>query len=349
VSTATQADAPVTDLAAAPSGLIFAWPWMLLALVAVPLVVLWYRKLQRDRAARRARLATLGLVAARAERAGWRRRLPPVLLLAALVVLVSGLARPEATVPQPRREGTVILAFDVSASMAAKDLQPDRIDAAKVAARTFVQKQPTTVRVGVVAFSGSGLVTQEPTTDKATVIAAIDRLTPQGGTALASGLQTALSAIVGRPVLVDSGPVNPLEPRGPDLGYHGSAAVVLLSDGENTTGTDPLDVADIASGAGVKVYPIGLGRPEGTVLELDGFQVATRLDEPMLREIAARTDGKYFAAADEQALASVYDSIALEWTVADEHVELTALFAAVGALLLLGGVGLSFLWFGRAV
>jgi Ca-activated chloride channel homolog len=329
--------------------MIFAWPWMLLALVAVPLVVLWYRKLQRGRAARRARLATLGLVAARPETAGWRRRLPPVLLLLALVVLVTALARPEATVPQPRREGTVILAFDVSASMAAKDLQPDRIDAAKAAARTFVQKQPTTVRVGVVAFSGSGLVTQEPTTDKTTVLAAIERLTPQGGTALASGLQTALSAIVGRPVLIDSGPVNPLEPRGPDLGYHGSAAVILLSDGENTTGTDPLDVADIASGAGVKVYPIGLGRPEGTVLELDGFQVATRLDEPLLREIAARTDGTYFAAADEQALATVYDSIALEWTVADEHVELTALFAAVGALLLLGGVGLSFLWFGRAV
>jgi Ca-activated chloride channel homolog len=337
------------DLAAPSSGLVFAWPWMLLALVAVPLVVLWYRKLQRDRAARRARLATLGLVAARPETVGWRRRLPPVLLLLALVVLATGLARPEASVPQPRREGTVILAFDVSASMAAKDLAPDRIDAAKAAARTFVQKQPTTVRVGVVAFSGSGLVTQEPTTDKATVLAAIDRLTPQGGTALASGLQTALSAIVGRPVLVDSGPVNPLEPRGPDLGYHGSAAVILLSDGENTTGTDPLDVADIASGAGVKVYPIGLGRPEGTVLELDGFQVATRLDEPLLREIAARTDGTYFAAADEQALASVYDSIALEWTVADEHVELTGLFAAVGALLLLGGVGLSFLWFGRAV
>jgi Ca-activated chloride channel family protein len=337
------------ELAAEPTGLVLAWPWMLLALVAVPLVVLWYGRLQRERAARRARLATLGLVAARAEQTGWRRRLPPVLMLLALVVLVAGLARPEATVPQPRREGTVILAFDVSASMAAKDLEPDRIAAAKAAARTFVQKQPTTVRVGVVAFSGSGLVTQEPTTDKATVLAAIDRLTPQGGTALASGLQTALSSIVGRPVLVDSGPVNPLEPRGPDLGYHGSAAVILLSDGENTTGTDPLDVADIASGAGVKVYPIGLGRPEGTVLELDGFQVATRLDEPLLREIAGRTDGTYFAAADEQALASVYDSIALEWTVADEHVELTALFAAVGALLLLGGVGLSFLWFGRAV
>ena len=339
----------MTELAAEPTGMIFAWPWMLLALVAVPLVVLWYRRLQRERAERRARLASLGLVAARAERSGWRRRLPSVLLLVALVVLVAGLARPEATVPQPRREGTVILAFDVSASMAAKDLEPNRIDAAKAAARTFVQKQPSTVRVGVVAFSGSGLVTQEPTTDKATVVAAIDRLTPQGGTALASGLQTALSAIVGRPVLLDSGPGNPLEPRGPDLGYHGSAAVILLSDGENTTGTDPLDVADIASGAGVKVYPIGLGRPEGTVLTLDGFQVATRLDEPMLREIAAHTDGTYFPAADTQALASVYDSIALEWTVAEEHVELTALFAAVGAVLLLAGVGLSFLWFGRAV
>jgi Ca-activated chloride channel family protein len=338
----------MTD-ATVPSGLIFAWPWMLLALVIVPVVVLWYRKLQRERAARRAQLAGLGLVAPPALAAGWRRHVPPVLLLLALAVLVTGLARPEATVPQPRREGTVILAFDVSSSMAAKDLAPDRIDAAKAAARTFVQKEPTTVRVGVVAFSGSGLVTQEPTVDKAMVLAAIDRLTPQGGTDLASGLQTSLSSIVGRPVLVDSGPVNPLEPRGPDLGYHGSAAVILLSDGENTAGRDPLDVADIASGAGVKVYPIGLGKPEGTVLELDGFQVATRLDEPLLREIATRTDGKYFAATDEQALAQVYDSIALAWTVADEHIELTGLFAAVAGLLLLVGVGLSFVWFGRAV
>ncbi len=346
---AVQADPSATDLASASSGLTFAWPWMLLLLLVVPLVVLWYRKLQRDRAARRAQLAALGLVAPQAATAGWRRHVPPVLLLLALVVLVTGLARPEATVPQPRREGTVILAFDVSASMAAKDLAPDRMDAAKAAARTFVQKEPMTVRVGVVAFSGSGLLTQEPTTDKAAVLAAIDRLTPQGGTALASGLQTSLSAIVGRPVLLDNGPPDPLEQRGPDLGYHGSAAVVLLSDGENTVGPDPLDVADMASGAGVKVYPIGLGKAEGTVLSLDGFQVATRLDEPLLREIAARTDGKYFAAADTQSLASVYDSIALAWTVAEEHIELTGLFAAVGALLLLAGVGLSFAWFGRAV
>jgi Ca-activated chloride channel family protein len=180
------------------------------------------------------------------------------------------------------------------------------------------------------------------------VLAAVGRLSPQGGTGLARGLQTSLSAIVGKTVLVDA-PSNSVEPQGQDLGYHGSAAVILLSDGENTAETDPVEVADLASSAGVRVYPIGLGKPEGTVLEIDGFQIATALDEPLLREIAQRTDGRYFAAADEQALAAVYDAIDLTWTVEAEHIEVTALFAAAAALLLLLGVGLSFAWFGRAV
>ena len=271
------------------------------------------------------------------------------MLLAALVLLLAGWPGPEAVVPEPRREGTVILAFDVSASMAATDLAPTRMEAAKSAARAFVQRQPPTVRVGVVAFGGSGLVTQEPTADRARVLAAIDRLRPDGGTALARGLQTSLSAIVGQPVLVDGAGATRSSRPGPDLGYHGSAAIVLLSDGENTVTPDPLDVAELASSAGVRVYPIGLGRPEGTVLEIDGFQVATALDEPLLREIATRTDGRYFAAADERALAAVYDSIDLSWTVRAEHIELTALLAAAAGLLLLAGVGLSLAWFGRAV
>ncbi|MFC4948399.1 vWA domain-containing protein [Pseudonocardia sp. GCM10023141] len=325
----------------------FGWPWLLLGLLVVPLVVWWYRQLLRSRAARRAELAALGLVAPAA--AGGRRRfVPPALFLVALVLLLAALARPEATVPNPRREGTVILAFDVSASMGAKDLTPSRIDAAKAAARTFVEQQPASVRLGVVAFSGSGLVAQEPTADRTSVLAAIQRLTPSGGTALARGLQTALSAIVGRTVLVDA-PSDSVEPQGQDLGYHGSAAIVLLSDGENTVAPDPLDVAQLASSAGVKVYPIGLGRPEGTVLDIDGFQVATALDEPLLKQIASLTDGRYFAAADEQELAQVYRSIDLEWTAQPERIEITALFAAVAALLVLVGVGLSFAWFGRAV
>jgi Ca-activated chloride channel homolog len=327
----------------------FVWPWLLLALVLVPLVVLWYRRLGRARAERRAKLAELGLVAPAAVTGGRRRHVPPALFLTALVLLVVALARPEATVPEPRREGTVILAFDVSASMAATDVTPTRMEAAKAAARTFVERQPSSVRIGVVAFGGSGLVTQEATDDRAAVISAIDRLTARGGTGLGSGLQTALSAIVGRPVQVQAAGGGSVEPVGPDLGYHGSAAIVLLSDGENTDDPDPVQVADLASGAGVKVYPIGLGSPAGTVLQIDGFQVATKLDEPVLRQIADRTDGRYFPAADQQALSAVYDSIDLAWTVDAEHIELTGLVAAVAALLVLVGVGLSFAWFGRPV
>ena len=125
--------------------------------------------------------------------------------------------------------------------------------------------------------------------------------------------------------------------------------IVLLSDGENTVEPDPMEVADLASSAGVRVYPIGLGRPEGTVLQIDGFQIATALDEPLLREIAARTDGRYFAAADQQQLASVYDGIAPSVRIETEYIELTGPLAAVAAVLLLVGVRLSLMWFGRAV
>jgi Ca-activated chloride channel family protein len=325
----------------------FDWPWMLLGLAAVPLVVLWYRRLVRARAARRAQLAALGLVAPAP--VGRRRYLPPALLLAALVLLLVGLARPELGVALPRREGTVILAVDTSASMAATDLTPTRMDAAKAAARAFVEKQPPDVRIGVVAFSGSGLVTQEVTADRPSVVAAIDRLRPDGGTGLGSGLQTALGAIVGKPVLVDRGTAPGVEQQGPDLGYHGSAAVVVFTDGENTDAPDPLEVADLASSAGVKVYPVGLGSPQGAVLQIDGFSLATRLDEPMLRDIASHTDGRYIAGADPQALAGIADAVDLQWTVETEHIEVTALLAAAAAVLLLLAVGLSLTWFGRAV
>ncbi|AEA22683.1 von Willebrand factor type A [Pseudonocardia dioxanivorans CB1190] len=331
------------------SGMTFAWPWALLGLLLVPLVVVAYLRQQQARASRRAALAEVGLVAP-APRSPWRRRVPVLLFLLALVVLLVGFARPEATVPQPRREGTVVLAFDVSGSMAATDIAPTRLEAAKAAARGFVQRQPAAVRIGIVAFGATGLVTQQPTSDRASVVAAIDRLSPQGGTALGGGLQTALGAIVGKPVVVPgSDPGGGPEPSGPDLGYHGSAAVVLLTDGENTAQPDPLQVADIASTAGVKVYPIGLGSPAGTVLQIDGFQIATRLDEPLLQQIADRTDGRYFAASDPAALAAVYDAVELEWTVQAEHIEVTALFALAAVLLAVAGAGLSLAWTGRVV
>jgi Ca-activated chloride channel homolog len=329
----------------------FEWPWMLLSLGAIPLLVLGYRRVLRRRAARRSELAALGLVTlvpTGAASSGRRRHVPAALLLTAMTLLFIALARPEATLSQGHREGTVILAFDVSGSMAATDLAPSRIAAAKSAARAFVQRQPARVRVGVVAFSASGLITQQPTADRSRVLAAIDRLTPQGGTALARGLQTSLSAIAGKTVQLDTSDGS-VEPQGQDLGFHGSAAVILLSDGENTSGPDPIDAAELASTAGVRIYPIGLGNPEGTVLAINGFQVATALDEPLLRQIASTTDGRYFAASDGKSLRRVYGSINLARTVKSEQVEITALLAGGAALLLLLGSGLSLAWFGRAV
>ena len=171
--------------------------------------------------------------------------------------------------------------------------------------------------------------------------------------ALGSGLQTALSTITGRAVIVDvsgsPGVSSGVEPLGPDLGYHGSAAVVLFSDGENTAEPDPVAVAELASSAGVRVYPVSIGSPRGTVIEVDGFQLATALDEPTLRMIAERTDGRYVAAADTPALAGVADAIDLEWKVETEHVEVTALLAAVAGLLVLAAAGLALAWSGRVI
>ena len=325
-----------------------AWPWMLLTLSAIPLLVMGYRRLLRRRAARRSELAAVGLVAPGAVSSGGRRHVAPAVLLVALGLLFVALARPEATVASARREGTIVLAFDVSASMGATDLAPSRIQAAKSAARAFVERQPASIRLGVVAFAESGVITQQPTTDRDAVLAAIDRLTPQGGTALGRGIQTALSLIAGKTVELNQANGG-VEAQGQDLGFHGSAAVILLSDGENTTDPDPIEVAQLASTAGVRVYPVGLGSPRGTVLQIDGFQVATALNEPVLRQIASTTDGQYFAAADEQALARVYRSIDPVWTVQARHTEVTALFAGAAALLLLIGVGLSFAWYGRVI
>jgi len=325
----------------------FVWPWLLLSLGAIPLLWMGYRRLLRRRAARLAQLAALGFVPA-GSAAGRGGQVAPALFLGALVLLLTALARPQATIAEPQRQGTVVLAFDVSSSMGATDVKPSRMEAAKAAARAFVQKQPATIRLAVVAFGQSGVISRQPTDDHASVLAAIDRLSPQGGTSLGRGIQTSLSAIAGRTVQLDPATESP-DATGQALGYYGSAAVILLSDGENTDGPDPLQAAELASTAGVRVYPIGLGSARGTVLQVDGFQVATALDEPLLRSIATTTDGTYFAAADAQALAQVYQSINLSWTFQTRNIEVTALFAAAAAMLLLLGAGLSLARSGRVI
>jgi len=237
----------------------------------------------------------------------------------------------------------VILAFDISNSMNADDLEPTRIEAAKAAARTFVENQPRTVQIGVVAFSNGGLVVQQPTDDQAAILAAIDRLSPQGGTVLGQGIFTSLNAIAGKALAIDDTSSEALQ-----VEDYSSAVILLLTDGEDTGGQDPLEIAQVAAEAGVRIYPIGIGTAEGTVLELDGFNILTQLNEPILQEIASLTNGQYYRAEDEEALQEIYQNVDLQLTIEGEKSEVTAIVSGLSLLFLLIGGGLSLIWFGRA-
>ena len=322
------------------------WPLMLLSLLLVPLLAAAYWWL----IARRSTSTPLGTLrlteGASRSPVGRRRYVAPAIFLAAIALLLASLARPTVMVTFPRMEGTVILAFDVSTSMIADDLKPSRMEAAKRAATAFVKEQPSTVKIGVVAFGGSALVVQRPTDERNEVLAAIDRLAPQGATSLSEGMFSALGAIAGRPIAVDPD-ASEEDLLALDIGYFGSAVIVLLSDGEHTSGINPLTVAEIAAGAGVRVFPIGIGSPDGTTLEIDGYHLATALNEPLLAEIATVTDGAYFRAEDEAQLADVYGKIDLKLTTKGEATEVTSLLAGAAMLLLLLGAGLSMRWFGR--
>jgi Ca-activated chloride channel homolog len=327
----------------------FLWPGMLVLLLAIPFAVWGYVSLLRRRAERAAELAAMGFAPnASARRLRRIRQIPAILFFVALVVLLVAFARPEFSVGLPHREGTVILAFDISNSMLAKDLQPTRMDAAKAAAREFIAQQPGSIKIGVVAFNNGALITQQPTTVKADALAAVERLAPTGATSLGQGIFTSLSAIAGKPLsLPPDATVDDI--ANVDIGYYGSAAIVLLSDGENTSGPDAVAVAQLASTAGVHIYPIGIGSPQGTVVQIDGFSVATALDEQELTQIASVTNGKYYNAQDTATLTQVYKNIDLRTVTDPKKTEVTAIFAGVSTLLLLVGGAISMVWFGRLV
>jgi Ca-activated chloride channel family protein len=301
------------------------------------------------RAERSARLASEGLVQTPAsQRVRWRRHIPFALFAAALALACFSLARPTVSLAFPERQGTVILAFDVSNSMRAGDLEPSRIQAAKQAATAFVERQPRTIRIGVVTFGDGAVTALRPTKTRADVLAAIKRLSVGGGTSLGQGLYTSLEAIAGKPLAIDESALE-RDDGAVDIGFFGSSAIVLLSDGENTSQLDPLRLAEVASTAGVRIHAIGVGTAGGTVVEIDGFSIATALDEGLLMEIAEVTDGTYEQAGDAAVLNGIYESIDLELKRVDEPREVTALFAAAGGLLLVLGSVLSIAWFGRVI
>jgi Ca-activated chloride channel family protein len=335
----------------------FIWSPMLATLILIPVGLLLYRYLDVRRRRRLAAYGGSGLASGVTRRPGGvRGRVPAVLLVLGLVVMSMAMARPQAVVSLPRQEGTVILAFDVSASMGATDLQPTRIDAAKAAAKDFVARQPLSITIGVVAFSDSGVSVQQPTNDQATVIAAIDRLTPERGTSVAEGILASLKVIA----IAEAGPyandyytnASPAPTATPTptpvpAGTHAPAAIVLLSDGENNESPDPMAAAQAAANQGVRIYTVGLGSAAGTTVTVNGFQLHTQLDAATLQGISQVTDGTYYGATDAQQLLSIYDNLDTGLVLQPQLTEITSLFAGASLLLLIAGALTSLLWLGR--
>ena len=332
----------------------FLWPTMLFLRVFIPLLVVFYLILQRRRQRFAARYNSLGLAQdAAGHQPGFRRHLPPTLFLLSFAILVVALARPQTVVSLPRIQGTVILAFDVSGSMAADDLQPTRMEAAKAAAQDFVQQQPPSVQIGVVAFSDSGLAVQAPSNDQESILAAINRLAPQQGTSVANGILAALNAIqqanaVEPPhIYTNLTPVPSLTPTPAPQGNYTSAVIILLTDGENNERPDPLAAAQAAADRGVRIYTVGIGSPAGTTLHVNGFTVHTQLDQAALQQISQLTGGTYYNAQSTQDLLNIYDNLDPQLVVKPEKTEVTSVFAGASLLFLLVGGMFSLLWFSR--
>jgi Ca-activated chloride channel homolog len=338
----------------------FIWPTMLWGLVAVPLLVLLYVWLLKRRKQTTLRYASLGLVKeALGARRGWRRHLPPLLLLTAITALLLAAARPAALISLPMTQETIVLAMDVSGSMRATDVQPNRLIASQEAAKAFVADLPRDVRVAVVAFAGTAAVVQAPTLSREDVYAAIDRFQLQRATAIGSGIVLSLATLfpdAGIDLSQITGqrnmPPGPNDKPKPEFkpvqpGSYTSAAIILLTDGQRTTGPDPVEAAKMAADRGIRVYTVGIGTKEGETIGFEGWSMRVRLDEETLKTIANLTRADYFYAGTAADLKKVYQGLSNRFVVEKKETEISGLLAGLGALLVAFAAGLSVWWFGR--
>ena len=302
---------------------------------------------------RRARaLASAGVAAA----GGRRARLAGVwFTIAGIAVLAVATAGPTVTVPVSHARGTVIIAVDVSGSMAATDVAPSRLSAAKKAAQSFVNAQPPSVDIGVVAFEQGGLEAAVPTADHTAALAAIGRLSAGGGTSLGSAILAALSAITHKAVS--------LGPNGsaPSIGFWPSATIVLFSDGQDggdsgAAGSsasadlsDTATAAAVAEKAGVHVDTVGVGTVTGTTVDVEGYHLFTGLNEAALQSISQTTGGTYHPASNASELNGIASSIDLRLTVANQPLPLAGAFIAFALALLVAGAVLTVARTGRVV
>lgn len=351
----------------------FLWPQLLWLLLLLPLLVLLYLWILRRRRRVSLRYASLSIVReAMGTATNWRRHVPPVLLLLAFAALLLAAARPMATVTLPSTQQTIILAMDVSGSMRATDVEPNRLVASQNAAKAFIKELPRHVKVGIVAFAGSAQVVQPATLNREDLNTAIDKFQLQRATAIGSAIVVALSEVF--PGQIDLASVtwgrhsDPFGPRGRAIdqrppaaggatppvepvppGSYGSAAVILLTDGQRTTGVDTLEAAQMAADRGVRVYTVGVGTVDGEVIGFEGWSMRVRLDEDTLKEVARTTRGEYFHAGTAENLRQVYESLSTRLTVEKRETEVTALLALVAAVLVLLSAGLSLYWFNRVL
>lgn len=365
----------------------FQSPEFLWFLLLVPAFIAAYIWAQRRRSRFALRYSSLSMVKeAVGKGPGWRRHLPPALFLIGMTFMLLALARPMGIVWIPKDVSTIILAIDVSRSMSATDIRPSRIEAAKAAARAFIQEQDSTTRIGIVSFSGNAALVQAPTTDRVALLAAINRLNVQNSTAIGSGIMTSLDAIFEDPTAsVSSAPRNEIVAPTPTptplpKGIYAPATIILLTDGRNRTGPDPIDSAHAAADRGVRVFTVGVGTTQGGSVPQPGGGVGpggqgfggrggfggqqggpgsggqgfgggggfrADLDEATLKGIAQITDAKYFLASDAQTLMSIYSNIDKQVVLTQEQTESTVFFSATGFVFLLIGGVLSLLWFNR--
>ena len=360
----------------------FLWPQFLWLLLVLPLLVAVYVWLLRRKKKNALRYASLSIVReAMGAGQSFRRHVPPLLFLLSLAAMLVAAARPFAIVTLPSHNETIMLAMDVSGSMRATDVQPSRLEASQNAAKAFLAELPRSVRVGVVAFAGTAAVVQPPTLSREDLVAAIDKFQLQRGTAIGNGIIVSLAELFpdagialealesgrdrrrgfsldtldkddkstqggknGRGSAQAGPPFVPVAP-----GSYSSAAIILLTDGQSTTGVDSLDAAKMAADRGIRVYTVGVGTVEGETIGFEGWSMRVKLDEDTLKSIARATQAEYFYAGTAGDLKKVYQTLSARLTVEKKETEISALLALLAAALALVSASLSLLWFNRIV
>jgi Ca-activated chloride channel family protein len=338
--------------------------WLLLIVPGLVLLYLWLMRRKKKLALRYASLAIVRQ--AMAGDPSWRRHLPPALLLVAIGLALLASSRPLANIPLPTAGATIVLAMDVSLSMRATDVKPNRLVASQEAAKTFLAELPPDIKVGIVTFAGSTQLVQAPTLNRESLVTAIDRFQMQRGTAVGNAIVVSLATLFpdegidlgemtfgsmagGRSLDNKNKPpkkeVTPVAP-----GSYKSAAIILLTDGRRTTGIDTEEASKMAANRGVRVYAVGLGTIDGAVPAYEGWtSIYMKLDEPSLRAVAQTTQGEYYYAGDAEALKGVYTQLSSRVQVEKKETELSALLALMAAGLSIAAAALSLLWFNRIV